>query len=150
MSKIIHQSVSLNCNAVEAFQEFTTAERLTRWLAADAEVEPKVGGKYELFWDVEERDKNSTRGCRITALEPAKLLAFDWKGPEQFQHLMNVAHPLTHVTIFFLPLSEAATEVRLIHTGWGDTPAWDEARQWFESAWSGAFASLKKQVNERS
>jgi uncharacterized protein YndB with AHSA1/START domain len=149
MSKIIQQSVSLNCNAVAAFQEFTKAERLVRWLARDAEVEPELGGKYELFWDTEERDRNSTRGCRITAIEPPRLLAFDWKGPEQFRHFMNVAQPLTHVAIFFLPVSATTTEAHLLHTGWGDTPAWDEARQWFERAWSGAFAALKNQVNEQ-
>lgn len=151
MSNIIHRAVRLRCDARAAFQKFTAADQLTRWLAEDAEVEPKAGGKYELFWDAQEREKNSTLGCRITAFEPDKLIAFDWKGPEQFRHFMNVARPPTHVTIFFLPLPEGAgkaTEVHLIHTGWGDTPEWVEARQWFEKAWGGAFESLKNQIDE--
>ncbi|HEX8708631.1 MAG TPA: SRPBCC domain-containing protein [Pyrinomonadaceae bacterium] len=147
MSNIVHRSVTLRCTAAEAFQKFTATEHLTGWLAKDAEVEPKAGGKYELFWDAGEREKNSTLGCRITAFEPDKLIAFDWKGPEPFRHFMNVARPLTHVTIFFLPSPET-TEVHLIHTGWGDTPEWDDARQWFERAWSEALESLRNQIDE--
>jgi uncharacterized protein YndB with AHSA1/START domain len=129
---------------------FTLGDSLQRWLAPVAEVSPRVGGKYELFWEPADRENNSTIGCRITALEPDRFLSFEWKGPKQFKQFMNAADPLTHVVIFFVPGGEDAgqwTDVHLIHSGWRSTHEWEAARQWFEVSWHGAFAELSSQVN---
>lgn len=102
---------------------FTVSEKLATWLMEAAEVGPTRGGKYELFWDPSDRENNSTIGCRVTALKPDTLIAFDWKGPVQFQHVMNNEGRLTHVVVLFVPAEGAApqeTEVHLIHSGWGD------------------------------
>jgi uncharacterized protein YndB with AHSA1/START domain len=147
MSRILHHSVQLPCTRPEAFEMFTVSEKLATWLTEAAEVEPKQGGKYELFWDPSDRENNSTIGCKVTALEPGKLLAFDWKGPVQFRDVMNNEGRLTHVAVFFTPADADApqpTEVHLIHSGWGDTAEWEEARQWFQRAWSGAFEHLRR------
>jgi uncharacterized protein YndB with AHSA1/START domain len=150
MNRIIHHSVLLRCDTYQAFEMFTANELLQSWLTTLAEVEPLVGGKYELFWDPVNKESNSTIGCKVTAIEPGKFLSFEWKGPEQFQHFMNNADPLTHVVVLFVPCVEGSTpctEVHLIHSGWGSSADWEEARQWFEGAWSNAFAELRKQVN---
>jgi uncharacterized protein YndB with AHSA1/START domain len=151
MHRIIHRSLRLHCDAHRAFEIFTINELLQSWLAPLAEVEPVVGGKYELFWDPANKESNSTIGCEVTAIEPGKFLSFEWKGPEQFQHFMNSADPLTHVVAFFVPCAEGSTpctEVHLIHSGWGSSPQWEEARQWFEKAWTECFEELKSQVNK--
>lgn len=86
----------------------------------------------------------------MTAVEPDKFLAFEWKGPTQFEHFMNSADPLTHVVVLFIPGLEeygAGTDVYLVYPGWRSSPDWEEARRWFESAWSGAFERLREQVN---
>jgi len=150
MNRIIHHSVLLRCDTHQAFEMFTVNELLQSWLTTLAEVEPLVGGKYELFWDPVNKESNSTIGCKVTAIEPGKFLSFEWKGPEQFQHFMNNADPLTHVVVFFVPCADGSstrTEVHVIHSGWGSSAEWEEARQWFERAWSNAFAELRKQVN---
>jgi uncharacterized protein YndB with AHSA1/START domain len=130
---------------------FTVGELLQSWLAPLAEVSSRVGGKYELFWQPNDRENNSTIGCRITALETDQLLSFEWKGPVQFKHFMNESDPLTHVTVCFIPGggggSTGWTDVHLIHTGWRGTDEWEEARQWFEVSWRGAFKELSSQVN---
>jgi uncharacterized protein YndB with AHSA1/START domain len=143
----------MNCPVEEAFRQFSDGAQLSRWLASSAEVEPFVGGKYELFWDVESRERNSTLGCKVTAIEPNKFIAFNWKGPEAFRRFMNTAEPLTHVVVFFIPQTpqpSPSTEVHLVHSGWGSTPEWDEARRWFEDAWRGAFEALSQQSNRSS
>ena len=61
---------------------------------------------------------------------------------------MNETDPLTQVTVAFIPV-DGGTEVHLLHTGWRSTPAWEEARVWFEQAWSSCFPPLQKLV-ERS
>lgn len=146
MSAVIHLSAELSCSAERAFGFFTNNAGLQSWLVPLAEVEPVVGGKYELFWDPSDRTKNSTLGCKITALDPNKLLAFDWRGPEQFAGFMNEADPLTQVMVCFIPIA-GGTEVHLVHSGWRQEPSWKEARKWFLRVWATAFAELAEKVN---
>ncbi|UCD20034.1 MAG: SRPBCC domain-containing protein [candidate division WOR-3 bacterium] len=139
MQEIVYHSIQLKCDVKKAFDMFTQNEYLQSWLAEIADVEPKPGGKYELFWDPDDRENNSTIGCRITAIEEGKFVAFEWKGPKQFKHFMNNTVPLTHVVVFFLPCGRGGlspcTEVHLVHTGWGEGGEWQEARSYFEKAW---------------
>jgi len=149
MTKIIVQSVRLHCSTERAFELFTENEQLQNWLTAIADVEPRVGGRYELFWEPDDQERNNTRGCKITALEPDTLLAFEWKGPPQFR-FMNEVDPLTHVTVFFSSCAEVltpCTDVYLIHTGWGAGSDWEEARTYFVRAWDGAFSELATLIN---
>lgn len=153
MNRILHHSVTLHCAAEQAFRMFTVNERLQSWLTVIADVEPIVGGKYELFWNPEEKAHDSTIGCKITAVELGKFLAFEWKGPKQYEYFMNKADPLTHVVVFFLPCSGGdsqtpCTEVHLIHSGWRSSEEWEEARLWFKKAWDVAFENLVNEVNK--
>jgi hypothetical protein len=148
--RIIHMAARLFCDAHRAFEMFTVNDLLQSWLAPQAEVEARVGGKYELFWEPEDRENNSTLGCRITALEADRFLSFEWRGPKQFKRFMNDADPLTHVVVFFAPGDDSttgSTDVHLIHSGWRSTAEWEEARQWFEVAWRTAFAELTDRIN---
>ncbi len=149
MGKIIYRSILLHCDVHRAFEMFTVNKLLQSWLTMVADVEPVVGGKYELFWNPEDRENDSTIGCKVTAIEEGKFLSFEWKGPKQFQHFMNDADPLTHVVVFFIPSIEGSTpstEVHLIHSGWGSSLEWEQARLWFERVWSDTFEELAKQV----
>jgi uncharacterized protein YndB with AHSA1/START domain len=82
---------------------FTVNEHLEKWLAKVADVEPKMGGKFELFWNPKDRENDSTMDCKILALQPNKFLCFEWKGPKQFKHFLNERRPLTNVVVFFIP-----------------------------------------------
>jgi uncharacterized protein YndB with AHSA1/START domain len=146
MDKIIYQTAKLPCDAVRAFEMFTVNAELEKWLVVKADVEARLGGKYEIFWNPDEPDFDSTIGCRITAFAPGRFLAFEWKGPKQYSDFMNECQPLTHVTVAFIPAEGGGTEVHLVHTGWRDTPAWEEAREWFVRNWEGAFKALGKLV----
>lgn len=147
MDKIIYKSIRLKCNAKKAFEMFTVNRHLERWLTQSADVEPKNGGKYELFWNPEDKENDSTIGCKILAIEIGKFLVFEWKGPKQYKQFMNNAEPLTHVIVFFIP-SAKDTEVHLLHTGWRSSAEWEEARQWFDKAWTKALKELQKYVTE--
>ena len=151
MDKIIHRTVRLHCGAQRAYEMFTVNEYLQSWLTNLAEVEPEVGGKYELFWNPVERENTSTLGCKITAIAPNQFLSFEWKGPPQFKHFMNTADPLTHVVICFIlgdELFTTSTDVHLLHSGWRSTLEWEIARQWHIQAWEEAFVNLRSQVNQ--
>jgi len=148
MQKIIQIEIELNCDISRAFELFTVNEKLESWLPEKAEVEPKVGGKYELFWDPENRETNSTIGCKITSIKKDKFLSFEWKGPERFQSFMNFCDPLTHVVVVFSASSDdpKKTTLSLFHSGWRDDPEWYKARDYFEKAWSGALANLNEKL----
>jgi uncharacterized protein YndB with AHSA1/START domain len=143
MDRIIHCKVRLDCSPQVAFEMFTKNSDLQSWLAQAADIEPHVGGKYELFWDADNKEINSTIGCKITAIEDNKLLCFEWKGPVQFAHFMNTADPLTHVAVLFIPGDDSSTEVHLIHTGWRSDENWESARLWFEAVWTNALDKLR-------
>ena len=150
MNRIIYHSVHLRCDVHRAFEMFTVANLVQSWLAPSADIEPHEGGRYELFWDLENREQNSTLGCKVTAIEVDRFLSFEWRGPTQFSHFMNDADPLTHVVVFFIPSSDGAvprTEVHLVHTGWRSSPEWEEARQWFVKAWQVTFEELERQAS---
>lgn len=51
----------------------TVPERIADWLAK-ADVELRVGGRFELFWDTHDYRMKGV----ITALEPPRLLAWTW------------------------------------------------------------------------
>jgi uncharacterized protein YndB with AHSA1/START domain len=134
MNRILHHKVRLRSSPARAFRFFTRSEHLEQWLCVKAKVKPELGGRYELFWSPEHPEVDSTIGCRITAFEPNRLLAFEWKGPKQYRRFMNSADPLTHVTVAFIPVP-TGTEVHLVHTGWRSTKKWEEARLWFDRMW---------------
>jgi uncharacterized protein YndB with AHSA1/START domain len=145
--KIIHVEAFLAVPPAKAFAFFTTNELLQSWLTAAADVEPRVGGKYDLFWEPADRENNSTIGCRVTALAPGQFIAFQWRSPKQFKPFANTADPLTHVVVTFAP-EGAGTRVHLIQSGWRSTSEWEEARLWQERAWTGAFKKLEAITNK--
>jgi len=148
MENIILLKEEVYCDINIAFNMFTQNKLLESWLTVKAEVEPKVGGKYELFWEPENREDNSTIGCKITGIEKNKFISFSWKGPVQFKTSMNVANPLTHVVVFFSHNDSEPdkTIIHLFHTGWRNTPEWQEARDFFEKAWLNALGELKDKI----
>jgi uncharacterized protein YndB with AHSA1/START domain len=93
-----------------AFEQFTLNANLEKWLTESADVEPKVGGKYELFWNTKDKENDSTIGCKVLAISPGKFLNFEWKGAKQFKHFMNNVRPLTNVSVFFIS-NRGSTEV---------------------------------------
>lgn len=152
MQNIIQIVIALNCDISEAFDFFTVNEKLESWLPEKAEVEPIVGGKYELFWDPQNREINSTLGCKITSIEKDKFISFEWKGPEMFQSFMNFCDPLTHVVVIFSSSSDDVqkTTLFLFHSGWRDDSEWQKARDYFEKAWTGALTDLKEKLSNQT
>jgi uncharacterized protein YndB with AHSA1/START domain len=123
---------------------WTTARGLTSWLCLRADVEPVVGGRYELFWnpDASRPESDSTLGCRVLSVFPPRHLHFTWRGADEVAAVMNVdGAPTTEVTVDLIPGIEG-TRLVVTHLGWGDGPDWATARSWFERAWLAAMERL--------
>ena len=84
--RVVHVTALVQVSPARAFAYFTWPDLLTTWLTTTtttADVDPEVGGRYELFWNPRDREVDSTIGCRITALVADELVAFQWRsGPE--------------------------------------------------------------------
>ncbi len=130
-------------NPVESvYKAWVTPDLLERWLTRKAVVDASIGGAYELYWDLDNEEKNSTKGCRITELVPNSELSFNWKGPEQYAEIMG---DKTHVFVRLEPCPEG-TLLRFVHTGWGSGVEWESARQWQAEAWKEAIENLKNML----
>ena len=151
MENIILIKEELDCRRDTAFNMFTRNHLIENWLTVKAEVDPKLGGKYELFWVPEHRESNSTIGCKITGLEKGRFISFEWKGPLDFESFMNFADPLTHVIVFFSSHDNNSnkTIINLFHTGLRKDPDWQKARDYFDKAWSMALKTLKNKINNK-
>lgn len=141
--RVIHVTALVAVPPARAFEYFTKADLLEGWLTASADVDPQVGGKYELFWEPADPENNSTIGCRITAVQADQFIAFQWRSPKQFKSFANGADPLTHVVVSFLP-EGPGTRIHLLHSGWRSSAEWEEACIWQERAWTGALKKLEE------
>jgi len=79
MDRIIYHSIKLTCNVQRAFETFTVKEYLEGRLAAKADVEPKVSGEYELFWNPEDRENIARLGVRRWLLRGTGLCVLSGK-----------------------------------------------------------------------
>lgn len=128
------------------WEMFTTSAGLARWLCLRANVEARVGGAYELFWNPDESrpESDSTIGCRVLSLDHPRLLAFTWRGADAVAEVMNAPGITpTRVEVSLLP-RPTGTRLLLVHSGWGDGDDWQRARAWFDRAWSGALERLRE------
>ena len=149
MDKIIIASIRLHCDNKEAFALFTQKGHLKKWLTEDAEIDLREGGRYELFWNPDNPEEDSTIGCKILAVKTPYFLNFEWKGPKEFKHFMNNTRPLTNVSIF-IKGENNHSQVILVHTGWRDSEEWEKARTYFKRTWQGALEYLVKYVDKNN
>lgn len=120
---------------------WTQTDRIVKWFAPDANIEARVGGAFELFFDPTNHDHLCTKGCTITLLEPMERLGFTWRGPDEFD-IMNHEDSLTSVLVT-LSEDNGVTRVLVEHTGWGQGSEWEKARAWHQMAWNQVLGSLK-------
>lgn len=141
IDRIVHLSAWLPKTPEVIFLYLTETALLQLWLTVRAQIEPRVDGKYELFWEPGDPENNSTIGCRITAFQQPELLSFQWRSPKEFKLFANGGDPLTHVTVALIPQS-GGTMLHLVHSGWRSSPEWEKARVWQERAWKTALDAL--------
>lgn len=139
--KAIRAEMSVSAPADKVWEAWTESERISKWFAPEARIEPRPGGPFELFFDPSDHSHMCTRGCIITVFEPQKRLGFSWKGPDQYAELMN-NRTLTSVQVSFQD-EEGATRIILEHGGWGEGKKWEEAREWHRREWEAALRKLK-------
>lgn len=146
--KTIISEVTINTPLNLVWYAWTISERVAEWFAPEAIVEAKEGGAYELYFIPGNKTCMNTRSCKLTKLIKEKELHFTWKGPDQFESLMNNENELTTVNVSLESLNENSTKVIVEHSGFKDNNDWIEAIKWHQVAWSGVLDSLKSTLEK--
>ncbi|MHA2294374.1 MAG: SRPBCC family protein [Candidatus Hodarchaeales archaeon] len=139
----IQVETEIQSSLSSAWTAWTKSELLTEWFSPEANIDPRVGGPFELFFDPANHEHQSTIGCVFINIEENELIEFTWKGPNQFAALMNDTSSLTTVKVEFSG-DEKKTLLKLQHEGWKSSNAWNEARNWHEEQWNLVLDELKK------
>jgi uncharacterized protein YndB with AHSA1/START domain len=118
---------------------FCDSDVLDQWMCDEAEVEPRLGGRYSVQW---REDPKFTSVGTIDAFTPDVDVGFSWQGPPEFDGLMNQPSPLTRVYVR-LQDSPEGIDVTLEHQGWKSGPKWEAARSWHFQLWDDRLHRLK-------
>lgn len=141
--KTIIRTATINATPAEAWRAWTTSEGMTEWWVEEADIELKIGGKFELYMLPDQPDFKGNRGserCTILAYAPERMLSATWNAPPTFPD-QRFRH--TRITILFEPVDGGEkTKVTLIHGGWpkdglaDKSTKWPQVYQYFEAAWT--------------
>lgn len=126
----------------EVWNAWTTTEGVITFFAPKANVQLRVGGPYELFFDLQAPlGFQGTEGCKVLGFDPVKSLSFDWIAPPPFP---NVRRLRTRVDVGFEEVQKGGLiKVGLTHSGFREGEEWDESFEFFDRAWDLVLARLQ-------
>lgn len=124
--RLVLQAELPRMTADQAFAQFVQPELLTRWWPAEAEVDARAGGWYDLSWPAQ----NWHLRGRYTIFEPGRALAFTW----QWDH--EPEQPMRHVAIDFAGYAKGSgCLLTVTHAVYGESAAEQEDRQSHRDGW---------------
>jgi uncharacterized protein YndB with AHSA1/START domain len=131
--KQIHAEIVVKASPQIVFELWTTTEGVKKFFGLDAEIENKLGGKYFVYFDPQDR-RLSSEGARILQYDPPNFLSFEWRGkPEMVD--MNVQPFPTWVEVQFENTGGNSTHITLDHYGFGESGTWNQSYEFFSAAW---------------
>lgn len=144
--RAIDKSVEVPATLDEAWAAWTTREGIITFFAPDAKIEPRVGGAFQIYFDPgAPPGMKGADDMRFMALQPKQMISFDWNAPPS---LPEARAQRSFVVVRFEPVADRLTRVSLHHTGWGSGGEWDKAYAYFDRAWGGVLANLKKRFEQ--
>lgn len=129
----------------QIFENWATAEGVLQFLGSGSNIEPRVGGLYEIdFGQAPDGTILGPRDNRITLFEPGRALYFEWTMPIFAKELNTTPLP-TWVEVRFEPFGSSGnlTLVKLSHLGFGRGDLWDRCYSFFERGWFEILFRLK-------
>ena len=120
----------INAPASAVYAVWTTDDGFQRVFERETNLELRVGGAYEIYWDSE--NKIGSNGCRVLSFSPGEYVAFSWNAPPS---IPEIRERRTVVTVSVEDLGDGRSLMRIKNDGYGVGGAWDEAYAYFENAW---------------
>lgn len=132
--RVIRKQTVTNISPSTAWQNWTTEEGVSTFFAPKSNIEARIAGSYELFFDLKApRGFQGTEGCKILGFDPPHHLAFEFIAPPQFP---NVRRIRTRVDVLLDEvLKGGLLKVDLAHSGFVEGEEWDESFDFFSWSW---------------
>ena len=144
--RAIDKDVVIRASVDQAWDAWTTREGIVSFFAPDARIDPRVGGAFQVYMDPgAEPGMKGADDMRFMALQPKKMLSFDWNAPPS---LPEARAQRTFVIVRFEPLADQQTRVTLHHVGWGDGGEWDKSYAYLDRAWGFVLGNLKARFDK--
>jgi uncharacterized protein YndB with AHSA1/START domain len=128
------------------FEAWSTSAGVKSFLAPDAEIDARPGGRYGVFFDpLGEPGMKGADDERVLAVQPPTMISFTWNAPPSLPQAR-----LQHTAVIVRLSSEPndLTRVTLTHVGWGTGGEWDKAYDYFDKAWGAALGHLRQRFDE--
>ncbi|QUI24642.1 SRPBCC domain-containing protein [Vallitalea pronyensis] len=123
----------------------STKEGLKSFFAPDIDVNFKVGGKFEILFDMDQpAGLRGSEGMIILNIEPESMLSFTWNAPPS---IPDIRAQMTVVHIYLEPTEDGCL-LKLINSGYGKSESWQKARRYFIRAWGDIVLPRLKKVAE--
>jgi uncharacterized protein YndB with AHSA1/START domain len=139
--KKIQKKVTVSTSVADVWQAWTTPEGALTFFAPKANVELKIGGRYEMLFNPDEPPgSQGGEGLKILSYLPQEMLSFTWNAPPKYPTVRN-QH--TWVVVQFEPVDADNTRVKLTHLGWQNGGEWDQVFDYFVQAWDVVLGRLQ-------
>jgi|GEM_PF-1667039 len=146
------------------YRLWTTEAGVKKFFAPDAHIGATEGSEYTIIFSPDKDPQGlsgGTKGARILALDPGKMISFEWIpftadpgfgkiGPPSAPLDVRNASPLpTWVEITLEPTSDGKqTRLHFRHYGFKEGELWDQSFQYFSHAWLLVIGNLQKYCTE--
>ena len=139
--RALDKAVVVSASVDQVWDAWTTREGIVSFFAPDAQVEARVGGPFQIYFDPgAAAGMKGADDMRFLALQPKKMLSFDWNAPPS---MPETRQQRTLVIMRLEALGEKSTRVTLHHVGWGDGTEWDKTYRYFDRVWEFVLNNLK-------
>jgi uncharacterized protein YndB with AHSA1/START domain len=139
---VIEKETTVDAPIAEVWRAWTTSEGAVTFFAPEANIELRIGGPYELFFDLDAPPgSRGAEGMTVLSYAPPHTLSFTWCAPP---HLPNVRRERMWIVVRLDEVSPGRTRVRLANLGWGEGGEWEEAHAYFRRAWDIVLTRLRQ------
>lgn len=141
---MVYTDTTVDADLETVWDDWTTAEGLESFFAPKAIVDLKPGGAYEIWFlpDAPEGQRGADNGV-VLGYQDKRMIQFTWAMPP---YMPEIRPSMTVVQVWFVPVSDTQTRVRLFHTGFGDGEDWEKARDYFAKSWPDVLALYQAHI----
>lgn len=128
----IDLTIDIDATLEEVWQALTTGEGIARWFAPYAAVTPGEGGSVSVGWDPKEMWDTP-----ITVWEPRRRMQTVSEMPSKDGGIVRLA------VDYYVEVQGGRVRVRLVHSGFDDSPSWDGYIDGLDAGWTYFLFNLK-------
>lgn len=143
--RVLEKEVLVPAPRERVWEAWTTQDGVKTWFAPLADVEPRPGGAYEIYFLDAPLGSRGSEGCVVLSTEPFERFSFSWNFPP---HMPSIRNARTRVDVRFAPTAAGGTRVTVRQTGWRSGEDWDQGYAYFDRAWGVVLDRLRRRFAE--